>query len=207
MFAAVTEEIVKQRHLLEDYIQRHPEFGTSFDPIEALTDAPEVAQDMAKATRLVGVGPMAAVAGAMAQKAGEAGIRAGAREAVIENGGDIYLDVTEPITIGLYPGAGSLAGRLAFVVDPQDTPLAICSSSGKMGHSQSLGQCDLATVVAQDTALADAAATQAANLVKTINDVDAALESINAIDGIDGILIVKEDHIGLVGQFPSLVKT
>ena len=70
----------------------------------------------------------------------------------------------------------------------------------------SLGQCDLATVVAADAALADAAATQAANLIKTEHDVNLTLERITAIPGIDGVLIVKNDRIGLAGQLPTLVK-
>ena len=75
-----------------------------------------------------------------------------------------------------------------------------------MGHSESLGQCDLATVVARDAALADAAATQAANLVRTVEDVDPALERIAAIEGIEGVMIVKNDRVGLAGQLPPLVK-
>ncbi|MFC1463059.1 UPF0280 family protein, partial [Verrucomicrobiota bacterium] len=88
---------------------------------------------------------------------------------------------------------------------PGDTPIAICSSSGKMGHSTSLGDCDLATVVAKDTALADAAATHAANLVKSVDDVDSVLEMICAIEGVDGVLMVKDSHVGLAGELPELV--
>jgi len=206
-FDAVTAEIVRQRRILEDYIERDPAFRHSLEPMELPDDAPEVAQRMARAARLVGVGPMAAVAGAMAQCAAEAGLAAGAPEVIVENGGDIYLQAVEPVVIGLYPGAGELAGRLAFSLGPDDTPISICSSSGKMGHSMSLGVCDLATVVAKDAALADAAATMAANLVRTVGEVDAALERIAGIDGIDGVMIVQNDHVGLAGRLPKLVKT
>jgi ApbE superfamily uncharacterized protein (UPF0280 family) len=205
-FEAVTQTIVAQRHVLEAYLQRHPEFGRALVPLDALADAPPVARCMAHAARGVGVGPMAAVAGTMAQCAGQAGRRAGASDVIIENGGDIYLDIGAPVTIGLYPGAGPLANTLAFALKPEDTPLAICSSSGKMGHSMSLGACDLATVVARDAALADAAATRAANQVKTVADVDAALERIMAIKGVDGVLIVQADRIGLAGKLPPLIR-
>ncbi len=149
---------------------------------------------------------MAAVAGTMAQLAGEAGMQAGAPEAIVENGGDIYIQAAAPVTIGLYAGAGPLAHRLAFSLKPQDTPLAICSSSGTMGHSLSHGACDLATVVAHDTALADAAATQAANRVKTVADVDATLEAIMTLAGVDGVLIIQSDRVGMAGKLPALVK-
>jgi ApbE superfamily uncharacterized protein (UPF0280 family) len=205
-FDAVTDEIVRQRKILEEYIDRHPEFRDSYEPIDLRTDAPQVAQRMASAAQLVGVGPMAAVAGAMAQCATEAALDAGAEEAIVENGGDIYLRATEPVIIGLGTGTADLAHRLAFSLRPDDTPISICSSSGKMGHSKSLGQCNLATAVAKDAALADAAATQAANLVRTVEDVDTALERITAIKGIEGVVIIKNNQVGLAGQLPPLVK-
>ena len=103
-------------------------------------------------------------------------------------------------------GGSRLAHRLAFSLTADDTPIAICSSSGKMGHSTSRGECDLATVVARDAALADAAATQAANLVSTVDEVDDALARIAAIEGVDGVLIVQDDRVGLAGNLPRLVR-
>jgi ApbE superfamily uncharacterized protein (UPF0280 family) len=205
-FDAVTAEIVRQRRILEEYITRHPEFCRSLEPLELLAGAPEVALRMARAAKLVGVGPMAAVAGAMAQFAGQAAIDAGAREVIVDNGGDIYICAGQPVIIGLMTGTADLTDRLAFSLKAEDTPISICSSSGKMGHSMSLGECDLATVVAKDAALADAAATGAANLVKTVDDVDRALENISAIEGIDGVMIVKEARVGLAGKLPPLVR-
>jgi ApbE superfamily uncharacterized protein (UPF0280 family) len=205
-FDVVTAQIVRQRRVLEDYINRHPGFRHSFEPIELRTDAPEIAQRMARAAQLVGVGPMAAVAGAMAQCTAEAALKAGAAEAIVENGGDIYLRAAEPVIIALGTGTAELAERLAFSLQPDDTPISICSSSGQMGHSKSLGECDLATVVAGDAALADAAATQAANLVRTVEDVDSALERIAGIEGVEGMMIIKNDRVGLAGQLPPLVR-
>ena len=205
-FDTVTEEIVRQRRILDDYIKSHPAFLHSFEPLKLLDDAPEVAQRMARAARLVGVGPMAAVAGAMAQFAAEAAIKEGADEAIVENGGDIYLQAAEPVLIALNTGTAELSNRLAFSLKSGDTPISICSSSGQMGHSKSLGKCDLATVVAQDAALADAAATQAANLVKDVEDVNPALERIAAIEDIKGVLIVKNNRVGLAGKLPPLIK-
>jgi len=206
-FEAVTAEIVRQRRVLEEYIARHPEFGTSLEPVELRAEAPPVAQRMARAARLVGVGPMAAVAGAMAQCAAEAGWKAGAREVIVENGGDIFLLAADAVTIGLHTGTSKLGDRLAFALQAHETPISICSSSGKMGHSMSRGQCDLATVVARDAALADAAATEAANRVRTADDINPTVDHIAGIKGIDGVLIVKDDRVGLAGHLPSLVRT
>jgi len=206
-FDAVTEEIVNQRQILEDYIKRHPEFQHSLIPIELLQGAPESAQRMARAADITGTGPMAAVAGTMAQLAARAGLGAGASEAIIENGGDIYVQAVQPVIIGLLTGSGGIADRLAFSLQASDTPLSICSSSGKMGHSMSMGNCDLAAVTSKDASLADAAATLAANLVKQAADVDPALKRIQGLQGVIGVLIVKDDRIGLAGNLPQLVKT
>jgi ApbE superfamily uncharacterized protein (UPF0280 family) len=187
-FSVVTREIVRQRAILEDYIRRDLIFQHTLEPLEVSADAPEVAKRMARAAKLAGVGPMAAVAGAMA------------------HGGDIYLKATEPIVIAIYPGGSGKLGRLAFSLQPTDTPLSICSSSGKMGHSLSLGLCDLATVVAKDAALADAVATRAANLVRTVEDVEKALDTMVAVAGVIGLLIVKDGHVGLAGRVPPLVR-
>ncbi len=203
---AVQEEIVRQRDLLEKYIGRHGDFGVSLAPVDCLCEAPESARQMALAGRLAGTGPMAAVAGAMAQRAALAGLAAGAEEVIVDNGGDIFMKVVRRAAIRLYTGGTRLGGRLAFLLRPEDTPLAVCSSSSRMGHSMSLGDCDLATVTAADAALADAAATQAANLVKAERDIDGALEAIAGIAGIEGVLIVKNDRIGMAGKLPPLAK-
>jgi uncharacterized protein len=206
-FEAVTLEIIRQRAILDAYIARDPGFQTSLTPVELQTDAPLSARRMAAAANRVGTGPMAAVAGTMAQLAVEEAIRCGVTEAIVENGGDIYIHSTEPVTIGLFSGGGKTVNQLAFDIEPGELPLAVCSSSGLMGHSQSFGRCDLATVVAKTGALADAAATQAANYVKTPDDIEPALHKIVAIQGVDGVLIVKEGKIGLAGKLPRLIKT
>jgi len=205
-FDSVTAEVVRQRRILGEYIGRHPDFRQSLEPLELLAGAPDVAQSMALAAKLVGVGPMAAVAGAMAQCAGRAALDAGAREVIVDNGGDIYICAVEPVIIGLKTGTADLADRLAFSLEADDTPVSICSSSGKMGHSMSLGECDLATVVAKDAALADAAATQAANLVRNVDDIDSTLENIAGIEGVDGVMIIKGARVGLAGKLPPLVR-
>lgn len=205
-FEAVTQAIVEQRGILEDYLARHRAFGRSFSPMAPVESAPECARRMARAAQLVGVGPMAAVAGTMAQLAAEAGLAAGADEAIVENGGDMFLHVTAPIVVGLYAGKAEVGSRLAFSIEPGQTPLAVCSSSGAMGHSTSLGRCDLATVVSRDASLADAAATDAANRVNTVDDIDEALNHVSAIRGIDGALVAHGGRVGMVGRLPKLVR-
>lgn len=203
-YGVVTSELIRQRKILEAYIRQHPAFETAMEPVDLLPEAPESAVRMARAARSAGVGPMAAVAGALAQLAAEAALAAGAGEVIIDNGGDLYLAGVDAVTLALETGTAGLA--LALEVTRERMPVAVCSSSGTMGHSLSLGTCDLATVVARDAALADAAATCAANRVRQVDDIDDALNSTLAIEGVQGVLIVKDDHIGLAGDLPPLVK-
>jgi ApbE superfamily uncharacterized protein (UPF0280 family) len=202
----ITVEIRRQRRMVEMYIARHPAFGSSLAPLAADADAPPIVRWMAEKAELAGVGPMAAVAGAIAELAARAALGQGAEEAIVENGGDIFLSSARPVTVGLFAGANALSGKLAFLVEPSLMPLSVCSSSSLMGHSLSLGRCDLATVAAKDAALADAAATRACNLVRTEGDVAEALERVVSIPGVSGVLIVKADKIGMAGDLPELIR-
>jgi ApbE superfamily uncharacterized protein (UPF0280 family) len=202
----VIREVKRQRGLLDAYIRRHPEFRSALVPIALLSDAPPIAARMARAAGLCCVGPMAAVAGAVAEMAAEAAVSAGAREAIVENGGDIFLSSPEEVLVGLYAGDHPLSGRLALRLSPLAMPVSVCSSSSRFGHSLSFGDCDLATIVARDGALADAAATLAGNCVRSAEDIEPALERIMAIPGVRGVLLVKEDRVGIAGDLPPLVR-
>lgn len=202
----VEAEVHRLRAELEAYIERQPAFKAALVPVDLIDGAPAIAVTMADAARTCGVGPMAAVAGAIAQAAAEAALDEGAGEAIVENGGDTWIASDAGIIVGLYAGEHPLSGRLALRIEPDRLPLSVCSSSGRFGHSLSFGDCDLATVVAGSGALADAAATLAANSVRTIDDVEPALERVAAIPGVVGVLLVKDDRVGIAGNLPPLVK-
>jgi ApbE superfamily uncharacterized protein (UPF0280 family) len=203
---AIIREIKRQRKLLEEYIGRQPEFLTALAPIAIHPDAPLIAHRMQWAAANTGVGPMAAVAGGIAQLAVENALAAGAGEAIVDNGGDIYIASPAEVIVGLYAGRSPLAGKLALRIKPERLPLAVCSSSSKMGHSLSFGCCDLATIVARDAFLADATATRACNQVKTEQDIAPTLRLIMSIPGILGVLLIKDEAIGMAGELPELIK-
>jgi ApbE superfamily uncharacterized protein (UPF0280 family) len=204
--SVIIEEVKRLRAQLEEYAARHAEFLTSMAPIPLLPRAPQIAVRMAEASAICGVGPMAAVAGAVAQMAAETAIAAGAEEAIVENGGDVFLASNREVIVGLFAGDHPLSGRLAFRIGPRLMPISVCSSSSRFGHSMSFGDCDLAAVVASDGALADAAATLAGNSVRSVGEVDAALEKTSGIKGIRGVLIIKEGRVGMAGDLPPLVE-
>ena len=205
-YETIVEEIIRQRSILSDHIRRQPEFLSALEPVHQLTDVPDIVERMYQASYKTGVGPMAAVAGVTAQIVAETALKDGAKEAIVENGGDIYFSSDREVVIGLYAGGNPLSGKLGLAVKVEEMPLSICSSSSKMGHSLSFGNCDLATITSDDAALADAAATLACNLVKSVNDIDLVMEKVLQIPGIQGVLIIKDDKIGISGKLPRLVK-
>ncbi|MBN2434269.1 MAG: UPF0280 family protein [Spirochaetes bacterium] len=206
-FSEAKEEIIFQRTILEKYLEKDPYFKSSLTPLAPTGDAPLIVKTMCAAAEICNTGPMAAVAGTIAQFAWQKVFDIAPNDKIIiENGGDIYLSSSSPIYIGIFAGKSILSGKLALKIAPEETPLGICSSSGTMGHSLSMGNCDLATVFAKNNAIADCAATMAANIVKTVDDLEKAADYLNSINEIRGGLIIKGDRIVIVGDTPEIIK-
>ena len=197
--AKALRAVVKYRTPLEEYIESHPLFFSSLEPCSVEEDAPAIVRDMAQAAQIVGVGPMAAVAGAVAEAVGK-DLLAYAPEIIVENGGDIFMKISKTRLIGIYADKSPLTGKIALEISPEETPLGICTSSGTVGHSFSLGTADAVIVLSHSTALADAAATAIGNTIKTTEDFATAIEQAQAIDGLAGVVIIKGDKVGLWGK-------
>lgn len=207
---AVTGRIITERLNLEAFIEEHPGFQPSLKPVDfnpSLDLLPEAVTRMHRASLLTGLGPMASVAGTMAQLAVETSRNSGSCESLVENGGDIYLECTFPFVLGLYAGPESPFQNMALKILPENTPLAVCTSSGRMGHSLSFGDCDLVTVFSCDGALADSAATLGGNLVKSDEDIEPALNRLMSIKGILGVIIIRDKKFGTAGEVPELIRT
>lgn len=175
------------RGQVKNHMLLHPDFGESLEPVAVSGTAPEVVRRMARAGELCGVGPMAAVAGTMAQMVAEA-LHAGRGDVIVENGGDVFLHSSRERVVALLPdpdGGSHVGIRLAS----DRFPMAVCSSSGRIGHSLSLGCGDLVTVLSKDGAFADAAATALCNLLENGNDVERVLERAKALApaGLEGV--------------------
>jgi len=189
----------KYRYQLEGYISGHPDFARSLKPLAVRRFAPEIVREMAQAGQAAGVGPMAAVAGAIAERVGRE-LLTYSREIIVENGGDIFLQVQSRRTIGIYAGDSPLTGKIGLEIEPEATPLGICTSSGTVGHSLSFGKADAVVAVAPSTALADAAATAIGNRVGGVGDIDKATEFGRGIDGLTGLVIIVGDKVGAWGD-------
>lgn len=192
--------VQKTRARLKTYIELHPEFLTSLSPVDIAPGAPKIAQDMVRAAKVCNVGPMAGVAGAMAQAAAEE-FAEKSPNILVENGGDIYIFSSRPRTVGLLPDP-KRDMNLGLKLNVSDFPVALCASSGRIGHSLSLGQGDLVVVRAQNAALADCAATALANMLKNKKDVNAvlALTKELAKDGLQGVFTQFDDRLGIWGE-------
>jgi ApbE superfamily uncharacterized protein (UPF0280 family) len=187
------------RSSLESYITAHREFLTSLTPVAYDEWAPEIVREMMRASAKAGVGPMAAVAGAMAEHVGR-DLLLHARNVIIENGGDIYLKSINDVHIGLFAGKSPFGGRVAIKVRKEEMPLGVCTSSGTVGHSLSFGCADACCVKCGSAALADAAATAIGNIIKSKKDIQNGLKAGMGIEGVMGIVIIIGDQLGVVGD-------
>ena len=191
--------VVKYRDILERYIERYPDFLTSLKPLPTDDNAPHIVKEMLLATARAGVGPMASVAGAIAEFVGNE-LLDFTPEIIVENGGDIYLKSQTKRIIGIYAGESPLTGKIGLEIEGEDTPLGICTSSGTVGHSLSYGRADAVVVVSKSATLADAAATATGNLITQPDDIPTGIEFARGIEGLAGVLIIQGKDMGLWGK-------
>ena len=197
----------RARREVERFLLRHPEFRHSLEPLSFPgEELPRVVELMVRAGQTAGVGPFAAVAGAIAQLALEGAKEAGAVNVVVENGGDIALDGRREFSVGIFAGDHPLSGKLALSLTPAELPAGVCTSSGTVGPSLNFGWADAVTVISDEASLSDAAATSISNEVRGEAEeaVGRGLERAREIPGVRGCLILFGDRVGAVGRLPRL---
>ena len=193
------ERVFEHRGVIEAYIEQHSEFMTTLVPWPNTQPVPEIIRVMIEAGNKAAVGPMAAVAGAIAEFVGR-DLLDHFPEIIVENGGDIFLKVEHPVTVGVYGGNSPLSLKLGLRIHPQKVPIGVCTSSGTVGHSLSMGQADAVCVVSESCALADAAATSVGNRITTDRDIQEAIEFGKRIDGVLGMVVIIGKDMGLWGD-------
>ena len=197
------ELVLMYRHILEGYIRRYPDFLTSLVPLPDDPCAHPLIREMLRAGMAADVGPMAAVAGAIAEY-GTKGLQdRKVHEIIVENGGDIYLSRTSDCMVEIFAGSSPLSRTIGVLLPAESMPCSVCTSSGTIGHSLSFGTADAVTVVAANAALADAVATRIGNEVgeKRGSDygIGKALELAQEVPGISGAVIVCRKVFGAMG--------
>ncbi len=196
----------RYRNQLENYINSHPDFLTALIPLEPDNLAPPIVKAMFKAAAAADVGPMAAVAGAMAEYVGRDLLDSGLQDVIVENGGDIFLARNKACVAAIFAGSSQLNQKVGIRIPASRMPVGLCTSSGTVGHSLSLGKADAVTVLAPSALLADAAATRLGNEVTAagkdnINDV---LGIAKTIPGLLGVVIICGKHMGAWGEIDLL---
>ena len=199
------------RRDLENYILKNEDFLLSLDPIETDEDLPLIVRKMVESSAIADVGPMACVAGTISELSLNYLIDNDSRYSIIENGGDIALINDDVVLCGIYSNNQVLGNDIAFRINARKSPLGICTSSGKIGHSISFGEADSVTVISKSSSIADGLATRIANEVigETSEDkLSNALECCEVYrEFFEGVLIISQDHVGTVGKLPKIVET
>lgn len=193
------ERISDYRKNIEKYILCERSFSTSLTPVRVSKGAPLIVKDMAQAAKRTGVGPMAAVAGAIADYLAK-DLKGMTKELIIENGGDIFLKTRAERRVGIYAGSSKLSGKIILEIDPKKTPLGICTSSGTVGHSLNFGITDATVIIAKSATLADAAATATSNIVKIPDDIKHAINFAKSVEGVSAVMIIVKDLLSAWGD-------
>lgn len=199
-----SQQVIRFRNQIENYIHHHPAFATSLVPLPLDPVSPKIIQEMLQAGLAANVGPMAAVAGAMAEHVGRELVRSGCKEVVVENGGDVFVHRSTEVQIGIYAGESPLSNRVGVLLKPEQLPMGVCTSSGRIGHSLSFGAADSVTVLAESTAIADAAATRLGNEVGKERtgkkEIEHVLQIAQTFPEINGTIVICGELMGAVGD-------
>ncbi len=196
--SAQAEQAVRRaREEIIGHINGQNEFLTSYTPVDRIDGCPEIISTMYTASEQAGVGPMAAVAGTVAEVVGRE-LMGYSEEIIIENGGDIWLRITRPASVSIYPG-GHYFDAVALKISPDQTPCGICTSSARIGLSFSFGKADAATVIAGTAALADAIATEVCNRVQSEETMEDSADY-GMKCGASGVVILYRDRLAARGN-------
>lgn len=199
---AVYTFLVNLRRQMDAYLLMDPQYKSALTPYDAGLEAPTILKEMSHVSHKTGIGPMSAVAGAVALKvADHIKSRYGVKEVIVENGGDIYAQATSDMDISVFAGQSPLSKKVGLHIPTAAFPCGICTSSGTVGPSLSLGRADAMMIVCKDVLLADSYATAMANRIKTVNDLQPVIEQIQNIPEIQGAIAVKDDRMAICGQF------
>ena len=184
-----SDSVFHYRRQLEDYIKAKPGFLSSLLPYAEDPFAPEIIKEMISATRIFHVGPMAAVAGTIAQLVGRDLLQF-TDELIVENGGDIFLKTDRPIKVAIFAGNSTLSDKLGIIIYPEQMPAGICTSSATVGHSLSLGSADSVCILSSKASIADAAATSLGNKITNQSKLEKEIKSMKGFKDIKGGVVI-----------------
>ena len=194
--------LVDLRRSMDAYLLMDPQYKAALTPYDAGWEAPDILKEMSRVSHKTGIGPMSAVAGAVAMRVAEfLKSKFGVKEVIVENGGDIYAEAHSDMDIAVFAGQSPLSEKIGLHIPANSFPLGICTSSGTVGPSLSLGRADAVMIVCKDVLLADSYATAMANRIKSVNDLQPVIDRIQNTPDILGAIAVKDNRMAICGQF------
>ncbi len=195
---AAAQLVREARSQVLGYISGHPDFRESLAPFPLDPLAQPVVREMLEAGVQAELGPMAAVAGAIAEFVGRRVLEKGG-EVIAENGGDVFFRTDSPQRFAIVAESSSNAVVGIEVAEArQGAGRGVCTSSGRLGPSMNFGGADAVTVVAGSAALADALATAASNRIRDAEDIGPAMEWAGR-HGAEGIVVIAFDRVAAMG--------
>lgn len=203
--ASAVDAIKAARREIERKIRKDDFFLTTLEPYEPSEDDGRVVRRMCDAAREAGVGPMATVAGTIAQEALDAMISGGCTHCWVDNGGDVALRITSPVTMEVFHEPGSETA-FALELEPVDKVFGVCTSSGTLGHSISFGNSDVALAIADSAPLADALATAIGNRVTDVTSLRTCFDPFRSVKGFTAGLVMVNGAVSMHGRLPRLVE-
>lgn len=187
------------RSIIERYIFKVPEFRSCFTPMLVDPNASPLIISMMNAASRTGVGPMAAVAGAIAEFVGEQ-LLSLAREVIVQNGRDIYIASIGSRIVRVYSDSPQFKDYIKIKIPEGFSPIGVCTSSGGRSRALNYGNTDAVTVLSKSTALADAAATAISNRITSEDEITYGLSFARSIDGLLGVLVIMGTKMRVWGS-------
>lgn len=191
-------EFIEAREKVQSYVEKHPEFLYSLEPVKPDDEAPGVVAAAIDASIKAGVGPMAALPGALADRVLQAMLEHGAETVIVENGGEVSMKIDREAVIGVYTGKEL---NLGLILDGSRGRVGVSTSSSSVSHALSLGEADAAVVVAENAALADSVSTRVGNMVKTgfRESLEEAVKLALSVRGVEGCVVYSGGLLGFGG--------
>ncbi|MCD6504037.1 UPF0280 family protein [Candidatus Bathyarchaeota archaeon] len=208
-FYPAAKAAVKYRVELDRYVEEKPEILWALEPIDCDENAPRIVKMMCMSAKKAKVGPMAAVAGALADLIAEAALQNGAAGVLVENGGELFVDGKYQFTVSIGAGKSPISQQIGLKLTPDLYPIGIATSSATVGHALSFGMADAVTVVSRNAALADALATAICNATRGERAEEAVKQGLRAAESyneVRGVLIIVRDKVGVLGEIPELIR-
>ncbi len=196
---------------LKAYISRNPDFSIALEPIDNDEDVPLIVKQMIRASDISDIGPMACVAGTISELSLDYLISFDSKYSIVENGGDISLINDKKLLCGIYSNNQILENNIAFEIKARKSPLGICTSSGRIGHSISFGEADCVSVISKSASVADGLATRIANEVRGKDSEEKVYNALECCENyrefFEGVLIISDYNVATIGKLPKIVET